>query len=142
MPARLTSSRTRAIRIATPQLQLPTRETESAGALGAQVAQGEGGVQVRTPPSVVSGIAEAILLVLLVALPAAIDPAGVLAIEPIKASLLRAGAALLAAAWLADRLTGAPRVDVGAHPVIRAGLALVDRKSTRLNSSHIPLSRM
>ena len=72
-----------------------------------------------------SGIAEAILLVLLVVLPAAIDPAGVLAIEPIKASLLRASAALLAAAWLADRLTGAPRVDVGAHPVIRAGLALV-----------------
>jgi O-antigen ligase len=73
----------------------------------------------------VSAVSEGILLSLLVLLPAAIDPAGVLAVEPVKTSLMRVGAALLAGSWITYRFTAAPRVDVGAHPVVRAGLALV-----------------
>ena len=64
-------------------------------------------------------------MVVLVLLPSAINPAGVLAIEPLKSSLLRGCAALLAGSWLFYRLSGNARVDVGAHPVVRAGLALV-----------------
>jgi len=87
----------------------------------------EGGVHAlpSVVPGVVAGnISEAILLLLLVLLPVAINPLGVLAIEPLKASLLRSGTALLAASWLVYRLTGASRVDVGANPVVRAALAL------------------
>ena len=71
------------------------------------------------------------LLALLVLLPAAINPAGVLAVEPLKASLLRAGAAVIVSAWLASRLLRArevlpgPLVAVGAQPVVRAATLLL-----------------
>ena len=88
----------------------------------------EGGVH--APPSVVPGViaanvTEGILLFLLFVLPGAINPLGVLAVEPLKASLLRGGAALLAASWLVYRLTGTSRVDVGANAVVRAAVAVV-----------------
>jgi O-antigen ligase len=70
-------------------------------------------------------VAEAVWLLLLIALPAAFNPSGQLAFEPLKTSILRAGAVLIAAAWLAHRLLGRPRTDVGAHPVVRAGVLLV-----------------
>ena len=71
-------------------------------------------------------VAEAALLVLLVVLPAAFNPAGVLAFEPLKASLLRCTAVLIGVLWLWGRLGGQDQsIDVGAHPVVRAGLALI-----------------
>ena len=70
-------------------------------------------------------IAEALYLVLLVVLPAALNPLGVLAFEPLKASMLRAGAALLAAAWLVYRFCGGSRLEVGSNPVVRAGIAVI-----------------
>jgi len=71
-------------------------------------------------------LAEATFLVLLVVLPAAFNPGGVLAFEPLKASLLRCAAVLIGVCWLWSRLGGRrPSVDVGAHPVVRAGLALI-----------------
>ena len=54
-----------------------------------------------------------------------------LAFEPLKASLLRTVAVLIAIFWLWRRLAGGRPpvdvgcVDVGAHPVVRAGLALI-----------------
>ncbi len=49
-------------------------------------------------------LAQATWLTLLVALPGAINPRGALAVEPEKASVLRVGALVLGAAWLAARL--------------------------------------
>jgi O-antigen ligase len=106
-------------------LRPQTQETEPALALIEDQTQGEGGVHVRTPPSFASIASEGLLLFLLCILPVAINPFGVLAVEPLKSSLLRGTAALLAATWLAHRFTGRPGVDVGAHPVVRTGLALV-----------------
>jgi len=64
--------------------------------------------------------------VLLVVLPAAFNPSGVLAFEPLKTSLLRCAAVLIGVFWLWRRLEGRGQsVDVGAHPVVRAGLALI-----------------
>jgi hypothetical protein len=68
-------------------------------------------------------LAEGVLLSLVVGLPAAFNPAGILAFEPEKASLLRVGAVLVAAAWLAWRFRGRPTVDVGRQPLVRAALA-------------------
>jgi O-antigen ligase len=65
--------------------------------------------------------AEATLLLLLIILPAAFNPAGALAFEPLKTSFLRAAAVIIAVAWLAKP----HRVDVGAHPIVRAGLVVV-----------------
>ena len=70
-------------------------------------------------------VAEGTWLALLVLLPAAFNPAGVLAFEPLKTSLLQAGAVVIAVTWLAHRLLRPPTVDVGAQPVVRAGLALI-----------------
>jgi len=70
-------------------------------------------------------VAEALWLGLLVLLPTAFNPASVLAFEPLKTSLLQAGAVIIAVAWLAHRLLGQPTVDVGAQPVVRAGLVLI-----------------
>src|SRR5262249_2587841 len=64
-------------------------------------------------------------LVLLVAVPAGFDPAGTLAFEPLKTSVLRAGAAIAAAAWLIRRNSRTDRVDVGAHPIIRLSLVFI-----------------
>jgi O-antigen ligase len=58
-------------------------------------------------------------------LPAAFNPSGVLAFEPLKTSLLRALAIVIAASWLTHRLLQSDSVDVGAHPVVRAGLAFI-----------------
>jgi O-antigen ligase len=62
---------------------------------------------------------------LLIVVPAVFDPAGALAFEPVKTSVLRVGAAIAAAAWLARRFSRCDVVDVGAHPVVRAGLAFI-----------------
>jgi len=61
----------------------------------------------------------------LIGLPAAFNAAGVLGFEPVKTSVLRVGAAIIAAAWLVDRLGRPPTVDVGAQPVVRAGIVLI-----------------
>jgi len=59
-------------------------------------------------------VAEAALLVLLVVLPAAFNPAGVLAFEPLKASLLRCTAVLIGVLWLWGRLGRQDQsIDVG-----------------------------
>lgn len=68
---------------------------------------------------------EATWLFLLAALPTALNPWGALAFEPLKASLLRAAAALVLAAWLVRRRMHAPLVDVGAQPVARAAVVFV-----------------
>src|SRR5579859_6727501 len=71
-------------------------------------------------------LAEATWWVLLVALPAAFNPLGTLAFEPLKTSMLRCGAVLIGAFWVWGRVGARdPEVDVFAHPVVRAGLALV-----------------
>jgi O-antigen ligase len=50
----------------------------------------------------------------------------VLAFEPLKASLLRGAAVIIAVSWLWARMGGrTPSVDTGAQPVVRAGLALI-----------------
>jgi O-antigen ligase len=70
-------------------------------------------------------VAEGCWLLLLVLLPAAFNPAGALAFEPLKASILRGLAVVIGLAWLTQRLIRPSNVDVGAHPVVRAGLALI-----------------
>ena len=74
---------------------------------------------------VAARVSEGTWLVLLVLLPAAFNPAGVLAFEPLKTSLLQLAAIIIAVGWLAHRLLGSPTIDVGAHPVVRAGLTLI-----------------
>ena len=69
-------------------------------------------------------LAEALALVLLVSLPTLVNPLGGFPFDPIKAALLHALAALIAATWLASRLLGAPGADVGANPIVRAGLVV------------------
>jgi O-antigen ligase len=72
------------------------------------------------------GVAEGLCLILLVTLPAIFNPFGGQPIDPIKASLLRSGAALIAASWLASRLVrAAPAADVAANPVVKAGLVVL-----------------
>ena len=60
----------------------------------------------------------------MVVLPTAINPLGVVAVEPLKASVLRVAAVLLAASWLVYRLAGGSRVNVGAHPVVRGAVGV------------------
>ena len=69
--------------------------------------------------------AEVVALALLVVVPAAFNPAGALAFEPLKASLLRAGAALILAGWLVWRAGDRSTVDVARHPIVRAALAVL-----------------
>jgi O-antigen ligase len=70
--------------------------------------------------------AEALCLVLVVTLPAIFNPFGGQPIDPIKASLLRSAAALIAASWLVSRLLRAsPAADVAANPVVKAGLLVL-----------------
>src|SRR4051812_46401512 len=52
------------------------------------------------------------VVVLLVVVPSAFLSTGVLAFEPLKASLLRCGAVAVAVCWIAARLSGQPRRDV------------------------------
>ena len=66
---------------------------------------------------------EALCLILLVTLPLVFDPFGGQPIDPTKVSLLRSGAALIAATWLVSRLLGASSAANIAHnPVVKAGL--------------------
>ena len=69
---------------------------------------------------------EGLCLVLLVTLPVVFNLLGGQPIDPIKASLLRSGAALIAATWAIGRLWRAsPATDVAANPVLRAGFVLL-----------------
>jgi len=71
-------------------------------------------------------VPEVLCLVLLVTLPVVFNPLGGQPIDPIKASLLRSGAALIAATWVVGRLWRAsPATDVAVNPVLRAGLVLL-----------------
>jgi O-antigen ligase len=54
----------------------------------------------RSLAATASGLAEGVLLVTLVALPALVNPLGVAAFEPLKSSFVRVAAALAACAWL------------------------------------------
>ena len=66
---------------------------------------------------------EGLCFLLFLALPAAFNPLGGQPIDPVKASLLRCLAALIATTWVASRLLGAaPLTNVGAQPIVRAGL--------------------
>ena len=65
------------------------------------------------------------MLALLVLLPAAFNPFGELAVEPLKSSLLRVGAVLVGVCWLISRRRGGCYSDPIAHPIIRAWLILV-----------------
>jgi O-antigen ligase len=70
--------------------------------------------------------AEASWLLLLVLLPAVFNPAGALSVEPVKASLFRCLAAVIAVSWLASRLLRAEApAAIGANPVVRAGLVVL-----------------
>ncbi len=72
------------------------------------------------------GLAEGLLLLLFVALPAVFNPLGSEPVDPIKAGILRCLAALIGAAWVSSRLLGAaPLTNMGAHPVVRAALLLL-----------------
>jgi O-antigen ligase len=54
------------------------------------------------------------------------NPLGGQPIDPIKASLLRSGAALIATTWLISRLLrAAPNADVAVNPVLKAGLLVL-----------------
>ncbi|HEV7662660.1 MAG TPA: O-antigen ligase family protein, partial [Chloroflexota bacterium] len=72
-------------------------------------------------------VAEATWLLLLVAVPAAFNPFGELAFEPLKTSLVRVGGVVIAVAWLARRSSqrAAVATDVSAHPIVRSGLLLL-----------------
>ncbi len=62
---------------------------------------------------------------MLVVLPAAINPAGAVVVEPLKTSLLRCLAASIAATWVASRLLAEhAAVDLGRLPLVRSGLVL------------------
>lgn len=72
------------------------------------------------------GLTEALCVWLFLALPVVVNPFGGQPIDPIKVSLLRCMAALIAAAWLASRLlTSSPAVHVQAQPIVRGGLILL-----------------
>src|SRR5919202_4847300 len=74
----------------------------------------------------VRSVAEALVVILLVTLPAIFNPFGGQPIDPIKASLLRSAAALIAAAWVASRLARpASAANVAADPVVKAGLLVL-----------------
>ncbi len=79
--------------------------------------------------------AEVVILALVIALPAVVNPTGVVAFEPEKASVLRVGAVFVAAAWLTWRFLGRPTVDVGRQPIARAaaGFAGFSLVSTALS---------
>jgi O-antigen ligase len=63
-----------------------------------------------------------VLLALLVVLPAAVNPAGAAAFEPLKTSLLRVAAVLVALGWLAHRTSSTARPEPLREPIVRAGL--------------------
>jgi hypothetical protein len=77
------------------------------------------------PSTRLLGLSEAAWLVLIVVLPSALNPAGALGVEPVKASLAYVLTALVVGAWVAGCFCGAaPRPAVRSQPVVLAGLVL------------------
>jgi hypothetical protein len=70
-------------------------------------------------------VTEATCLALLVVLPAAFNPSGVLAVEPLKASLLRCAALIAGAAWVYARGTRGGRLSGRLGLVERLGLVVL-----------------
>jgi hypothetical protein len=92
------------------------------------------------PAVVASQIAAALFLGVLVALPAAVDPTGVLAFAPIKSSLLQIVGFAIGVAWLLGRVRGRRPAfaDVWARPVVRCAVAAVAASAVSTALSPVP----